>query len=105
MGVKNLRKRSKKSSSSSDTTNFVDNSMATSLRMSYWITPLLISAALFVFVVIPLSISSSKHGELVTDATDDLIYGIEVVNEFHHDPDAFTQVPAFILLFFFCLDW
>lgn len=91
MGVKSLRKRSKKSSSSSDTTNFVDNSMATSLRMSYWITPLLISAALFVFVVIPLSISSSKHGELVTDGKDDLIYGIEVVNEFHHDPDAFTQ--------------
>lgn len=94
MGVKSLKKRSKKSSPEANLANSADNSMApfaSSLwRRWYWIALMLVSAAVCVAILV--SISSDKARAFVSVANADRIYGIEVVHEYPHDPQAFTQV-------------
>lgn len=53
---------------------------------------LLAMVFLVVCVVVILSISSSLWGGFGFDVPLDQFYSIEVVNEFPHDPRAFTQV-------------
>ncbi|XP_042036204.1 glutaminyl-peptide cyclotransferase-like [Salvia splendens] len=57
-------------------------------RANYKMAALLISAAAFAYALIFLSISSNSLG---LEPSIDLIYDVQVVNEFPHDPDAFTQ--------------
>ncbi|KAK6155651.1 hypothetical protein DH2020_009899 [Rehmannia glutinosa] len=53
--------------------------------------PLLVSAIFFVCVMIILNISSNVSSAVGSDSGIDRIYSVEVVNEFPHDPNAFTQ--------------
>lgn len=68
---------------------------------NYKMAALLVSAAAFAYALtlIFLSISSNSLG---LEPSIDRIYDVQVVNEFPHDPDAFTQVFRldFLLLFF-----
>ncbi|XP_051143775.1 glutaminyl-peptide cyclotransferase-like [Andrographis paniculata] len=94
MAAKSVKRRSKKSSSDSNPTSSTNNSMASlpsPLRSRFWIVPIIITSVLFVFAMILFSVSPNKLSPLVSDADVDLIYGVEVVNEFPHDPEAFTQ--------------
>ncbi|PIN17091.1 Glutaminyl-peptide cyclotransferase [Handroanthus impetiginosus] len=94
MAPKSLRKKSSKRSSNSKPPSSHDNSMALSapsFYSNYRIVPLLISAVMFVFVLITLTISSKMSNVIGSDPNIDRIYSIEVVNEFPHDPSAFTQ--------------
>ncbi|KAM7499703.1 hypothetical protein LguiA_024117 [Lonicera macranthoides] len=50
-----------------------------------------ISVVLIVFVVVLLSVSSNTWARFQSDSRRDDLYAIEVVNEFPHDPHAFTQ--------------
>lgn len=54
---------------------------------------LLLSLVLLLSVIVLLGISSNIRNKFVRDDSFPKIYTIEVVNEFPHDPDAFTQVP------------
>ncbi|KAI3458098.1 hypothetical protein Pfo_014761 [Paulownia fortunei] len=94
MAIKSLRKKSNKRSSNSNPTNPHNNSMAPSapsFLSNYRMIPLLISAVVFVCVLILLSVSSNMHSALGSDPNIDRIYSVKVVNEFPHDPNAFTQ--------------
>ncbi|KAK4431441.1 Glutaminyl-peptide cyclotransferase [Sesamum alatum] len=94
MAIKSLRKKSNKRSSNSNPYNSPSNSMAppaTSFLSTHRMVPLLISAVLFVCILIVLSISSNMRSALGSDPNVDRIYSGEVVNRFPHDPNAFTQ--------------
>ncbi|KAG6715473.1 hypothetical protein I3842_05G255000 [Carya illinoinensis] len=52
---------------------------------------LLLSLVLLLSVIVLLGISSNIRNKFVRDDSFPTIYTIEVVNEFPHDPDAFTQ--------------
>ncbi|BFG23399.1 hypothetical protein CerSpe_096730 [Prunus speciosa] len=58
---------------------------------NYRITSLIISVVLIVGVFILLGISSSIWSNVSFSAVSASIFSIEVVNEFPHDPNAFTQ--------------
>lgn len=53
-----------------------------------------ISVVLIVFVVALSSVSSNTWARFQSDSCRDNLYAIEVVNEFPHDPQAFTQVKS-----------
>lgn len=57
-----------------------------------------ISALAFVILVacliIVLNTSLRKEGVSLSDVPSNQLYTVEVVNEFPHDPDAFTQVRS-----------
>lgn len=63
-----------------------------SSRSNYRKISLLAMVSLVVCVVVVLSISSSTWGGFGFDVPLDQVYSIEAVNEFPHDPRAFTQV-------------
>lgn len=58
---------------------------------NYKTISLLISIFLILSVVFLLSLSSNMWSKLVSNVNSSQIYSIEVVNEFPHDPNAFTQ--------------
>ncbi|KAL3630641.1 hypothetical protein CASFOL_023625 [Castilleja foliolosa] len=94
MGMKSLRKKSNNRSSSSNSTNPHKNLMAhsaTSFLSNPRMLHLLFSAVFFICVLILLSISSNARSAVGSNSIIDRIYSVEVVKEFPHDPNAFTQ--------------
>ncbi|XP_042037263.1 glutaminyl-peptide cyclotransferase-like isoform X1 [Salvia splendens] len=79
MAIKSLRKKSEKRPSPSR--SFAKYKMAV----------LLISAVAFACALIFLSISSNMGSVVGVEPSIDRIYDVTVVNEFPHDPNAFTQ--------------
>ncbi|KAL3834330.1 hypothetical protein ACJIZ3_009066 [Penstemon smallii] len=95
MPIKSLRRKSNGRKSNSNPRNPQNNTMApsttTSFRLTYRHASFLISAFLFISVLILLSISWNTRSVIGSHRPLDPICGIEVVNEFPHDPNAFTQ--------------
>lgn len=58
---------------------------------------LLIPAVLSLCVLVIYSVSSNMGSAVGLEPNIDRVYGIEVVNVYPHDPDAFTQV-CFVLI-------
>ena len=73
-------------------------SMASSLASSsrfllhYRKISALVFFILVVWLIVVLNTSLRKEGESQSDVPSNRLYTVEVVNEFPHDPDAFTQV-------------
>ncbi|KAL6508406.1 hypothetical protein OROHE_021948 [Orobanche hederae] len=94
MTTKSLRKKINKRSSNSNPSNPRNNLMApstTSFLSNPRLIPLLVSAVLVVCVLILLNISSNVGPAVGPHPNIGRIYTVEVVNEFPHDPNAFTQ--------------
>ncbi|KAL3653561.1 hypothetical protein CASFOL_003242 [Castilleja foliolosa] len=99
MGIKSLRKKSNNRPSRSNPTNPHNNLMvtsqmvpsATSFLSNPRMIPLLFSAVIFICVLVLLSISSNKRSAVGSNSIIDRIYSAEIVKEFPHDPNAFTQ--------------
>ncbi|GFP81014.1 glutaminyl-peptide cyclotransferase [Phtheirospermum japonicum] len=64
---------------------------ATSFLSNPRMFPLLFSAVFFICILILLSISSNARSAVGSNSIIDRIYSVEVVKEFPHDPNAFTQ--------------
>lgn len=65
----------------------------------------LISSTLLLTILFPLSISSNTWSALLVDSQKEThqfpnIYSIEIINEYPHDPKAFTEVRFFSFKFF-----
>ncbi|KAG8381256.1 hypothetical protein BUALT_Bualt06G0103600 [Buddleja alternifolia] len=94
MATNSMRKKSNKRSSKSNLANPRTKTMApsaASFHSKYRTVSLLISAVVFVSILILVSISSNMRNAFGSDTKLDRIYSVEVVNEFPHDPNAFTQ--------------
>lgn len=59
----------------------------------------LVFLILVVCLVVFLNTSSTKEGGFQYDVPSNQLYTVEVVNEFPHDPGAFTQVHFFFHFF------
>lgn len=94
MANKSLRKKSEKRPANSSPTNLSTSPSRPSARSfaRYKMAVLLISAVAFAFALIFLSISSNMGSVVGVEPSIDRIYDVTVVNEFPHDPNAFTQV-------------
>ncbi|KZV43326.1 glutaminyl-peptide cyclotransferase-like [Dorcoceras hygrometricum] len=91
MAARSLRKRFNQRSNS---INLQHNQMASSSppwRLTYRKASFLISAVIFVCVLLLLSISWNMRSAFGSDHRLDLVYSAEVVRVFPHDPNAFTQ--------------
>ncbi|GER51042.1 glutamine cyclotransferase family protein [Striga asiatica] len=95
MAIKSVRRKSNRRSSSWNHTDLRESTMvpyATSCLSSPRMIPLLVSAVLFVCVLILSNRWPNMGGSVGLDSTVGYgIYSAKVVNEFPHDPNAFTQ--------------
>ncbi|KAL1552837.1 glutaminyl-peptide cyclotransferase-like [Salvia divinorum] len=93
MASKSLRKKSEKRAAIPNPANLSSSPSRPSARSfaKYKMAALLISAAAFACALIFLGISSNMGGVVGVEPSIDRIYDIAVVNEFPHDPNAFTQ--------------
>lgn len=93
MTNKSHRKKSYRRSANSSPTNSHNNPSFSKCRMA----TLLISALVFVCLLGFFSISSNMGSAVGVEPNIDPVYNVKVVNEFPHDPDAFTQVCSLII--------
>ncbi|KAG6409866.1 hypothetical protein SASPL_127908 [Salvia splendens] len=93
MANKSLRKKSEKRPANPSPTNLSTSPSRPSARSfaKYKMAVLLISAVAFACALIFLSISSNMGSVVGVEPSIDRIYDVTVVNEFPHDPNAFTQ--------------
>ncbi|KAH6835047.1 glutaminyl cyclase [Perilla frutescens var. hirtella] len=93
MKSKSLRNKSYKRSAKLNPADLHDNRMrpAAPSFSKYRMATLLISAAIFLYVLVLFSISSNMGSAVGMEPSIDRVYNVKVVNEFPHDPNAFTQ--------------
>jgi hypothetical protein len=82
--------------------NNVSMSSSSSTRFRYKKVSVFVSLVMIFGVVYLLGVSSSIWSGV---AFVPKLYAIQVVNEFPHDPSAFTQVNRFLVFLCFCLIW
>ncbi|KAK2983572.1 hypothetical protein RJ640_023106 [Escallonia rubra] len=92
MAGASMRKKSNKRSSPDPQQTSMPSPPSSLLSyFSYRYLSLVVSFVLIVCVIVLLSVSSNMWATFGSDAQFDQLYTIEVVNEFPHDPNAFTQ--------------
>ncbi|KAL7146266.1 hypothetical protein ABFS83_06G029000 [Erythranthe nasuta] len=94
MTTPSQRRKNNKRSANSNPNNSQKNQMApyaSSFYSKFRMSPFLISAVLFMSVLILLSISLNMRSALGSNPNVSGIYSIDVVNQYPHDPSAFTQ--------------